>query len=91
MSVTYPHLRAFIAEMLSGDHSLEDINQLLDQMAMGEGLDEQEIALAAHLESLGVPDSNPHNGAHPEYRRGWSEGYLIGHRAGRAVKKKAEA
>ena len=82
--MTYPNLRAFIAEMITGDHSPEDVNALLDQMAMGEGLDEQEIAMAAHLESLGVEDNDPHNGAPPEYRRGFSEGYMAGHRAGRS-------
>jgi len=82
--MTYPNLRAFIKEMISGDHAIEDVEKLLDQMAMGEGLDEAEIAMAARLEALGVPDDNPHNGASPEYRRGFTEGYLSGHRAGRA-------
>ena len=80
----FPNLRAFIAEMISGDHSLDDIEKLLDQIALGEGLDEQEKAMAARLEALGVEDNNPHNGASPEYRRGWREGFVAGHQMGRS-------
>lgn len=84
MAAPYPTLRAFIAEMISGDHAIEDVNRLLDQMAMGEGLDDQEIAMAARLEALGIEDRDPHNGAPPDYRRGYSDGYMAGHRAGRS-------
>lgn len=84
MPKLFPHLRSFIAEMISGDHTLEDIDKLLDQIALGEGLDEQEKAMAVRLEALGVEDDNPHNGASPEYRRGWREGFVAGHQMGRS-------
>ena len=82
--MNYPRLRGFIAECISGEHTVEECNAILDQIAMGEGLDEQEIAMAARLEALGVEDNDPHNGAPPDYRRGYTDGFMAGHRAGRS-------
>lgn len=83
MAQVFPRLRALIEECISGQHTLEDCNGLLDAIAMGEGLDEQEKAMAARLEALGVEDSNPDNGASPEFRRGWRDGFTAGHQMAR--------
>lgn len=90
---TFPQLREFLDQaaqsMRDGGASREALDQLLDNILLGLGLDENEKQWAAKLEELGA-ESAPSKIANDndDYRRGFVDGYESGARDGRAAERK---
>jgi hypothetical protein len=64
----YTTLRNFIAEAISGEHTAEEIKEILDNIEQGVGLQEHEKQTAEALEQLPATDEDD-----PVYQRGIAE------------------